>query len=213
MRFFKATDDIQVTQRKLPHWAQSDTLCFITWRTYDSMPASVVEQWYRLRGDWLQRRRIDPDAEDWKQRLEELAAEEIEAFHAEFTTRWHEELDNCHGECVLRQPHLARIVRDSLLHFDGARYEIDGFVVMPNHVHLLVAFRNEETMLQQCESWKRFTATRLNAALGRKGRFWQSDAFDHLVRHEAQHIRLRQYLAENPIKAKLRDDEYILYLK
>jgi type I restriction enzyme R subunit len=54
---------------------------------------------------------------------------------------WHRALDDCHGECLLRDPMNARIVADGLLHFDGKRYDLDTFIIMPNHVHLLVQFR------------------------------------------------------------------------
>ena len=83
--------------------------------------------------------------------------------------------------CALRQTELAKIVADSLRHFDGDRYALLDFVVMPNHVHLLATFPDKASMLEQCESWKHFTATRINRRLGTKGRFWQQDAFDHLV--------------------------------
>jgi type I restriction enzyme R subunit len=96
--------------------------------------------------------------------------------------RWNESLDSCHGECVLRRPELALEVGRSLWHFDSDRYELTDFVVMPNHVHLLAAFMTDEAMLAQCEAWKRYTATRINRRLNRQGRFWQQDAFDHLVR-------------------------------
>jgi putative transposase len=213
MKFFSATDSVKITQRRLPHWAQAGTVTFITWRTRDSMPAPVVEKWHQERDEWLRQHSIDPSIESWKAKLEELSSEDIEEFHETFTTRWHDELDHCHGACVLRRPALSRIVRDSLLYFDGDRYDMHGFVVMPNHVHVLVAFENEDAMLPQCESWKHFMASRLNAVLENKGRFWQEDAFDHLVRHGAQYLRLQRYLAENPVKARLLAGEYVLYQK
>jgi putative transposase len=130
-----------------------------------------------------------------------------------FWNRWHDELDACRGACVLRDPLLARIVADSLHHFDGDRYLLLDFVVMPNHLHALVAFPDEDGMLAQCESWKHYTATQINKRLNRRGRFWQQDAFDHLVRSEAQFEYLRDYIAQNPLKAGLRAGEYIHYSK
>src|SRR5204862_6392833 len=100
--------------------------------------------------------------------------------------RWHDGLDAGHGACVLRQRALAEVVENSLRHFDGDRYELLDFVIMPNHVHLLAAFPDEDAMLAQCESWKHYTATQINRRLKQKGRLWQEDAFDHLVRGEAQ---------------------------
>jgi len=77
------------------------------------------------------------------------------------------------------------------------------FVVMPNHVHLLAAFPDEGSMLAQCESWKHYTATKINRFLGRSSRFWQQDGFDHLVRSVEQFEYLRAYIADNPRRAHL----------
>jgi putative transposase len=82
---------------------------------------------------------------------------------------------------------------------------------MPNHVHLLAAFSDEEAMLAQCESWKHYTAGKINRALNRKGRFWQQDGFDHLVRSLEQFEYLQQYIADNPRRAHLTPTEYLLY--
>jgi isocitrate dehydrogenase (NAD+) len=114
-----------------------------------------------------------------------------------------------HGECILRQPELAQIVAQSLNHFDGDRYDLTDFVVMPNHVHLLVAFADEDSILEQCDSWKHFTATRINKAICRNGRFWQQDGFDHLVRTLEQFEYLRRYIQDNPTRAGLKLGEYI----
>lgn len=67
--------------------------------------------------------------------------------------RWNDNLDQCHGECVLRKSELSEIVAKSLRHFDGQRYELLDYVVMPNHVHLLAVFPDEQTLLTQCDSW------------------------------------------------------------
>ena len=80
---------------------------------------------------------------------------------------------------------------------------LTDFVVMPNHVHLLAAFPDEGSMLNQCTSWKRFTARPINAAIGRRGEFWQVEQFDHLVRSLQQFEHYRRYIADNPGKAGL----------
>ena len=211
MRFFNPHDKTLITERKLPHWAQDGAVVFITWRTRDSMPHNVVDQWRRERNWWLMEHGIDATVAGWKARVQDLTAEEMAEYHERFTTRWHEELDACHGACVLRQGEVAGIVRRSLLHFHGDRYEMLDFVIMPNHLHMLVCFPDKAHMLAQCESWKHYTGVRINKRLEQQGKFWQSDAFDHLVRHEGQFQRLRQYIAENPVKARLRSGEYVLW--
>ncbi|WP_231741572.1 transposase [Stieleria varia] len=84
---------------------------------------------------------------------------------------------------------------------------------MPNHTHLLVAFPNDQEMLRQCESWKRFSARRINALLEQTGRLWMQDGFDHLVRSLEQFEHFRNYIANNPTKANLQPGEWIHYQK
>ncbi len=96
---------------------------------------------------------------------------------------------------------------------DGDHCCLTDFVVMPSHVHVLAAFASEEAMLKQCESWKHFTAREINRALGRSGRFWEQDAFDHLVRSRDEFAQLRRYLAENPRAARLSAGQYIHYCR
>lgn len=211
MRFFHPHDDLLITQRKLPHWAQDGAVVFITWRTHDSMPQDVLTAWRAERNRWLVAHDIDPTIKGWKSCVQALPPDVMAEYHDHFTTRWHEELDAGHGACVLRDPALAQIVHDSLLHFDGERYEMLSFVIMPNHVHLLVCFSDKAALLEQCEPWKHFTGVQINRRLGVKGRFWQQDAFDHLVRHAAQFRRLQHYIAENPAHAGLQAGEALLW--
>ena len=204
MRFFDQHDQLLITQRRLPHWAQDGCVVFITWRTSDSMPKDVLERWRADRNRWLNIHGIDPTQKGWKIRVQELPPDSMAEYHDRFTTRWHEALDSGHGACVLAQTEIADLVFDSLLHFDGDRYEMLDFVIMPNHVHLLATFPDKAAMVEQCDSWKHFTARQINRRFGTQGRFWQQDAFDHLVRHEGQFRRLRDYIAQNPLKAGLR---------
>ena len=206
---FDPVSDWQVSVRKLPHWAQAGTLTFITFRTCDSIPKLVLEDWYDKRQTWLKQHAILVDSEDWREKLMQLAKPAQEEFRKQFTSRWEEHLDACHGECVLRQSDLASIVADSLQHFSGQHYILTDFVVMPNHVHLIAAFSNDREMTRQCKSWKQFTATQINRKLGRKGNFWQKDSFDHLIRSEEQYFACKRYIANNPIRAKLKLGEFV----
>jgi putative transposase len=211
MRFFDSSGVVRVTRRRLPHWGQAGTICFITWRTADSIPKAVYDFWCEERDEWLRQHGIEPDGgEDWRCALRVLSVERQRVFNERFVMRWHDELDAGRGDCVLRRPELARIVADCFASFDGEQYELGDFVVMPNHVHLLGTFASKEGMLRQCESWKRFSAREINRATGRKGRFWQQDAFDHLVRNERQYEWLRRYIVENGVRAGLGEEEYFL---
>jgi type I restriction enzyme R subunit len=213
IQVFDPRQDYSVIERRLPHWSQAGTISFITWRTWDSIPESILQAWLAERDSWLKHHSIDPTAPDWRLRLRFLDPVLLREFQLLVSNRWNEHIDACHSACVLRRPELSKIVAESLRHFDGQRYDLTDFVVMPNHVHVLVAFPHEAAMLQQCESWKHFTATQINRALRCKGRFWQQDGFDHLVRSVEQFEYFRRYIAENPVRANLRVGEYVHYSK
>src|ERR1700722_8245106 len=180
IQVFDRSQPYTVFHRRLPHWTQAGTLCFITFRTWDSIPRPVLENWLAERDKWLLSHEIEPASADWQNKLSQLEPKLMQEFKLLVSDRWNDNLDACHGDCVLRNPVLSKIVDESLRRFDGARYDLTDWVVMPNHVHVLVAFPDDDAMLKQCESWKHFTATRINRFLGRKGRFWQQDDFDHL---------------------------------
>lgn len=200
-----------VVERRLPHWSQAGAICFITWRTFDSMPNEVLDEWHGMRKRWLKDHGINPDDVAWRCHLQRLKPKLTSDFFSNLGNRWLDALDASHGACFLRQPVLAETVAKSLHHFDGSRYVLFDFVVMPNHVHILVAFPDEKAMLVHCESWKHFTATQINRHLLQRGRFWQQDGFDHLVRSQNQFDYLRRYIADNPAKACLRLGEYLHY--
>ena len=204
--------DVSIITRQLPHWSQTGTISFITWRTWDSLPKHVIQAWETDRDAWLALQGITP-SRDWQTVIQNLTPVQQIEYQRRLSERWNEQLDCCHGHCVLRRPELATILAKSLLLFDRDRYELTDFVVMPNHVHLLGAFPDETSMLSQCESWKHYTARQINLALGRSGRFWQRDGFDHLVRSIEQFEHLRKYIAENPKRSKLKPGEYIHWSK
>ncbi len=211
LHFFDPHADYSVIERKLPHWAQAGVVCFLTWRTNDSLPRDVVQRWRDERHHWLRQYGINPRAADWRSQLGEIDPSLRQRFFAHFSTRWHDELDACHGACVLKDPVNAKAVADSLLYANGDLYELTDFVVMPNHIHLLATFSSEEAMLKQCQSWKHYTACRINRHIGNTGRFWQQDGFDHLVRSEAQFEHYRSYIDDNPRKARLAKGEYLYW--
>lgn len=124
---------------------------------------------------------------------------------------WHYALDSCQGECVLRRHDISTIVAETLLFFNSERYHLDSFVVMPNHIHLLVQFIPPTTIRSQTTSWLRFSATKINKRLGKKGAFWRPEPFDHLVRSAEQFEYLRRYIRENPMRANLREGEFLYW--
>ncbi len=207
---FDPNSDFQIISgSNLPHWFQPQATYFITFRTADSLPSSVARRWYAERSTWLARHDIDTSTPDWKDKLARLPEKVRKQFHETFSQKYMEYLDKGLGACVLRIPELSNIVTDTLLYFNGNRYHMGDFVVMPNHVHLLVCLLGDTDILKQCRSWKTFSAGRINKVLGKTGRFWQEESFDHLVRSPEQFWAIQQYIRNNP--RHLQSSDYFLH--
>ncbi len=204
---FDPKSELLIYEHCRPHWSQAGSVVFITFRTEDSIPREVIARWDRQKKEWLQHRGYHSD-NPWSVVIEEISEKDRTEFQKVFRRCREEFLDTCHGRCLLRRAILARIVADSLLHFDGQRYRMGDFVVMPNHVHLLAAFPTAEAMKEQCDSWLHYTAFRINQLTSEKGKFWQQEPFDHLVRSPEQYDYLRSYIADNPQKAGLKTGEF-----
>jgi len=112
-------------------------------------------------------------------------------------------LDAGHGACRLKEPRIARLVQETLLHFDGDRYRLLAWVVMPNHVHVLIGTMDGHPLHAVVQAWKSFTSRHANRILGRAGTFWQPEYFDRFVRNEAHFEAAVRYIHENPVKAHL----------
>jgi REP element-mobilizing transposase RayT len=83
---------------------------------------------------------------------------------------------------------------------------VDSVVVMPDHVHLIVAPYENSTLDRVIGRIKSASSYRINRLLGRKGRLWQRDSFDHLIRHDESLHEKREYIANNPVRAGLVND-------
>ncbi len=132
-------------------------------------------------------------------------------YHKRFSGAIERWLDAGHGSCVLRRNDCAKIVGETLRHFDGARLALITSVVMPNHVHAVLVQGPQQSLEKLVRSWKTFTARQINSLLGRSGSLWQRDYFDRLVRDEAHFANCVRYIRRNPEKAHLSEGEYLLY--
>jgi putative transposase len=100
------------------------------------------------------------------------------------------------------------IIVSILRHFDGQRFELFAFVVMPDHVHVLVRPCEGYLLHELVHSWKSYSAYRLQMEGGREGRIWQEDYFDRIMRDEAEFIEKAQYILNNPLKIEPQIDAY-----
>ncbi len=140
----------------LPHWEQEGAFLFVTFRAADSLPQSAIEKLASERRE-LERRVARGDLN---------AGEDLARFNKLFSKRLEDLLDKCTGECLLRDERTAKIVADALLHFDGVRYLLLAWCIMPNHVHVILQQRAGWGLAKILQSWKTFTARKINELHG-----------------------------------------------
>jgi REP element-mobilizing transposase RayT len=186
----------------LPHWRLDGSIYAVTFRLADSLPQEVLSRWKSEREDIVRR------AVQASRPLSTFELRRLDKLHSERVENW---LDQGHGSCVLRDPRVARLVADALRHFDGERYELLAWCVMPNHVHaVLQPFPGRELSLILL-SWKGYTGKKAREILDMRGagEFWQKESYDHIVRDEEDFARQVQYVLDNPAAAGLRDWPWI----
>jgi REP element-mobilizing transposase RayT len=108
------------------------------------------------------------------------------------------------GPLYLQRPEIAGLVEGALREGEQRfhRHELHAFVVMPNHVHMLVS--PSVTSTRWLGPLKGFTSHQANQLLGTHGRtFWQYESYDHLVLTDAEFKRIRAYIEQNPVTAGL----------
>jgi REP element-mobilizing transposase RayT len=112
-------------------------------------------------------------------------------------------LDRGYGRRDLARSSVATLVQTALLTFNGERYELIAWCVMPNHVHVLLAIKPGFTLDRIVHSWKSYTAKEANRVQGRSGAFWASEYFDRFMRNDQHLARTAAYIEGNPVKAGL----------
>ncbi|MDI3339826.1 MAG: transposase [Sphaerobacter sp.] len=160
----------------LPHWEQAGLVQFITFRLADALPREVVAE--------LDDARRQGGSTTWRR-------------------EWEPRLDAGYGTCVLRDPRVASLVQSALRYFDGSRYRLHAWVVMPNHVHALIEPFPGVRVSPIVQAWKSFTAREINLLLGRSDRLWQREYFDRAIRDAGHYERVVAYIHANPVKAGL----------
>jgi REP element-mobilizing transposase RayT len=162
-------------RRRLPHFQPEGIWLFVTWRLWGSLPAGHTAG-------------------------RELHATPGHAFVA------HDRILDVavRGECWLKDPRIAEMVARAIQAGDTDRhyYELGAWVVMPNHVHILVLPKVQMPMLMR---WmKGTTARRANQITSRTGLpFWQDESYDHWVRNSRERNRIVRYIEANPVSAGL----------
>jgi putative transposase len=187
-------------ERRLPHWHPEGAIIFLTSRLWGSLPPSAIER-IKARRSLLQREAA---------RNGETARERGVRHSKQVFANMDEMLDKAeHGPVCLKQPFIADLVEDSLLHRCEHLYSLWADVVIANHIHVLFQPKKASSsgyvaMEEITRRLKGSTARAANQFLNRTGQsFWQDESYDHWVRDEAEFYRVIAYLESNPVKAGL----------
>jgi len=175
------------------------------------LPQRVVESWL------FERKNIVKTAEQMKRPLSKQEKDRLRHLYSEKVERY---LDAGFGSCYMKDKRIAGVVSQALLHFEGQRYNLAAWCVMPNHVHAVVQpfagmANTGGTSVPRSElheilhSWKSFTAKEANKLLKRAGDFWQAEYYDHLIRDEADFLHAVRYVLDNPIKAGFKNWKWV----
>ena len=179
------------TRGYLPHVKREGASYFVTFRLADSLPQQVLLEFKRQQAEKI--RALDDGSPDARAEIDREFQRQVERY-----------LDRGVGECHLKRPEIAQIVAEALLHFHDKQYLLDDWVIMPNHVHLVLWPMPNHTPSEILHSRKRHTARQANLILGRTGEtFWQHQSYDHWIRGEKEKARIRRYIRNNPVTAKL----------
>ena len=171
----RLTTPMTFYRRNLPHWQPDAKSIFLTWRLFGSLPRSTGSFASRPGGSWGKR----------------FLALDSYLDSTDFGPRW------------LADPEIAGFAEGAILRgTELGHYELHAYVIMPNHVHVLLQPR--APLARITNGIKGVSARDANAVLGRVGQhFWQDESFDHWIRSFAGFERARHYIEWNPVKAKL----------
>jgi len=180
----------------LPHCDKPGLTQFVTFRLADSMPES-------RRGEWEHLLLVVPWSNAPRSGAQSIAQrEEQDLAQREQRRKLEEYLDRGLGACHLRDARIAAWVERAMLHHHARRFDVLAWVVMPNHVHVLVGIWRTP-LSKVLQNWKSITAVEGNKILGREGTFWQPEYWDRFMRDEEQARKAIRYIENNPVKTGL----------
>jgi putative transposase len=185
----------------LPHFDVPGLIQHITFHLADSLPKQAIER-MQMEVDLMPESNRAVARRQWIQQF----------------------LDQGIGSCVLGHPDCAEIVQESLLFGDGDRYRLFAWVVMPNHVHVLIEQLPGWPMRKVVQGWKRHTSRRIhrlgfdlmapictaedvecNSTIPGGSALWHRNYWDRYIRNDRHFAAAKQYVEDNPVTAGLVD--------
>ena len=124
------------------------------------------------------------------------------------------------GLCSCRLSDIGIVVDEEIRNLTS-RYkyiEIQKYVIMPNHLHMIISINNPPIRQEQSPcptisdiicTLKSITTKRINKQRNTPGKkIWQSRFHDHVIRNENDYLQILQYIENNPFQWEL--DKYFI---
>ena len=174
-------------RKNLPHLQQTGKIHMVNFRLADSMPQSLVVQYKHLKEDFIKKHPYPWDNATYDE------------YRSIISTPVEKYIDSGYGSCVLKFQEIRQYLIDSLDFYDMERYAMLAYVIMPNHVHMLVTPFGGYDLYATLSSIKSYSATKINRYLGRKGALWQEESFDTVIRSHPHYLKCLEYIKANPL--------------
>lgn len=199
----------------LPHIYPVGATFFITFRLADSLPQNTLSS---LKQSFQTAEKEILHSEKTKEEKEL----HIYNLRKKIFGKYEVQLENKpYGACHMNDSKVAQIIWDKIFQYNELYYLIDALCVMPNHVHMLL-----DTSIQildkkdvdgvpqnfvDVSKWMKLikggSSFLINKHLNRSGTLWAKESYDHYIRFHipGEYGRIKNYIANNPIKAGLND--------
>ncbi|MDE5794040.1 MAG: transposase [Muribaculaceae bacterium] len=183
----------------LPHMHQDGTTQYVTFRLADSLPATKIQELNDLISQF---KKANPEPWDQETQIDywKMIGPKSERL-----------LHNGYGNCLLRFPEVRKILIDSISYYDEKKYIVYAYIIMPNHVHMLIRPLGKYKIRDILHGIKGFSGFGINKLTCSHGEFWMRESFDRLVRSEAAYEHYMRYIISNP--RNLREGEFALYVR
>ena len=178
----------------LPRWSVDRAVYHVAFHLADAIPVPERAKWREIRESLVAVAR---------QVKRELTQDERALLKAAYDERIERYLASGNGACLLRDMATVEAVGGILEYGNGKDYALHCWCVMPNHLHVVVAFEKADDLSRTVARWKRISAHQINRLAGRKGPVWMDDAYTRIIRSQEEYRHQLSYVWNNPESARL----------
>ena len=195
----KGFDGMMIVGRQgqfFPHWELKNAIYHVSFHLEDSLPKSLAK---KIKNERIQMEESVLNAKG------NISPFDIYLIKKYYSKKMEGYFDNGYGSCIFRDNENAQIMQNVIMNGNGVEYDLYAWCIMPNHVHLMFSLLGEYVLSKVVATWKSCSAHYLNKRMNTKGRLWNVDYFNRIIRDGDDYSRTKEYIWRNPEKAGLHD--------